>query len=1851
MSTPENQYVARLRDAVAALREMRAERDELRAATSEPIAIVGIGCRFPGGADDPEAYWQLMARGTDAVREIPASRWPAELLPGNRPELRWAGLLDQVDGFDAAFFGVSPREAESLDPQQRLLLEVAWEALENAGQQPSALVGSDTGVFVGLCSSDYQHRVLLRGAEQFDAYCATGNMPSTAAGRLSYVLDFQGPCMTVDTACSSSLVSITLACQSLRAGDCSVALAGGVNLVLSPFGMSLLAETQALSPDGRCRTFDARANGFVRGEGCGIIVVKRISDAVRDGDPIRAIVRGWAVNQDGRSTGLTAPNVLSQQALLRRALQQARVPAEAIGYVEMHGTGTPLGDPIEADALREVLGKPRADGSSCVLGAVKTNLGHLEGAAGVAGLIKAVLALEHEEIPQNLHFRRLNPRISLDGTSLVIPAESVPWKRSDKPRFAGVSGFGISGTNAHVILEEAPARGPRDEPAREASSYLLPLSARSPASLAALARSYALRLSTPERAAPLRDLVFSASTRRTHHSHRLAVAGRTRDEIVEALARHHVEHDLAPRSTASSNRPRVVFVFPGQGSQWIGMGRQLLAEEPAFRVALEACDEAIQREASFSVLEQIAADEAGSRLGEIDVVQPVLFAVEVALAALWRSWGVEPDVVVGHSMGEVAAAHVAGILSLDDATKVICRRSRLLRRLSGNGAMGLVELTQVEAERAIAGREDQLSVAVSNGPRSTVLSGDPAALEEVLAALEKRGVFSRRVKVDVASHSPQMDSLRDDLLAALRDLRPASSRLAMRSTVTGKVVSGEELGADYWARNLRAPVLFSSVTQQLIEDGHMLFVELSPHPILLPAVEENLREKDRTGAAIASLRRSTDERQTLLEALGALYTAGVDVEWSKLLPGGGEFVPPPAYPWQRERYWIEATAPAAREAFGPGASQSGHPLLGAAFTPADRPGAHYWEQWLSVSAVPYLDDHRVQGAVVFPGAGYVEMALAAGAEIYGEGGFVLEDLSFERMLSLPEGVARRVQVALRDDDGQKALVEITTRDEATRAWSRHARGTVRDIAAEPDEAWECPSAMQERCELVVEGTAHYTAMEARRLHYGPAFRGVERIWLGSGEVLGRLRLPEAAGETTAYQLHPALLDACFQVATALFGAAAPDTTFVPVEIERLRLHQPPLRAVWVKAILSSATDRRGPVPAVNLTVVDDTGRPLVDVVGLRVQPLAREAAQDPFTGCAYTVVWRPKQLAAAAASEASSPPGTWLIFTDEGGIGTAVAAQLREQGERCVEVSAGARFERREPGRYAIEPARQEDYQRLFREAITADSGCRGVVHCWSLDAASWENTTGETLLADVRRGSVSALLLVQELVWQGFRDAPRLVLVTRGAQMVGGDVSLAAVSQAPLWGLGRVIAMEQPDLACTRIDLAPTRRSTEASQLVAEVRNDDGEDQVAFRDEGRLVARLEPGSLEEGTEAPPFSAHATYLITGGLGGLGLSVARWMVSLGARHLVLMGRREPSDSARAAILEMAESGALVSPWQGDVSRTSDIEALLAHIKDHAPPLRGIVHAAGVLEDRTLQEMGEDQFWKPIRPKILGSWNLHAATRELPLDFFVMYSSAAALLGSPGQGNYAAANAFLDALAHRRAALGLPAISIQWGAFSDVGLAAAQENRGERLSYRGIDSFTAENGTALLSRLLARPRVEVGLLRMSMRQWVEFYPRAAAAPFLAEVRAAEEGRAGLTKATSGLREALVILSPVERRAALERHVFECLSRVLRLPVERIDAHEPFRSYGMDSLMSLEIRNRLEPSLGLKLSAALLYTYPTTAALVDHLLFELRFEPDGATDGFFADDAPESHELSEEAATAMLDEKLLELKDYLK
>ncbi|HEV8711727.1 MAG TPA: beta-ketoacyl synthase N-terminal-like domain-containing protein [Candidatus Binatia bacterium] len=1339
-----------------------------REAISEPIAIIGIGCRLPG-ARDPQAFWQLLRDGVDAITEVPADRWDLRIFYDTNPAIpgkmntRWGGFLERVDQFDPHFFGIAPREAERMDPQQRLLLEVSWEALEDAGQVPQRLSGTRTGVFIGISTNDYS-RIQLSDVNLIDAYAGTGNALSIAANRLSYLFNFHGPSIAADTACSSSLVAVHLACCSLWNRECTLALAGGVNLILSPAITINFTKAGVMAPDGRCKAFDARANGYVRGEGAGVIVLKPLSRALADGDPIYAVVRGSAVNQDGRSNGLMAPNPQAQEAVLREAYRQAGVSPGQVQYIEAHGTGTLLGDPIEANALGTVLATDRPAGSSCALGSVKTNIGHLEAAAGIAGLIKVALMLNHRQIPPSLHFHEPNPHIPFASLPLRVQTALSPWPETASPALAGISSFGFGGTNAHVVLEEAPrtecgmhgqwksqAEAERgmdnsQSPINPQRAFLLPLSARSPEALHSLARAYCDLLTTPESTGALQDLCYTGSVRRSHHDYRLAVPGHLPEQMRDALQaflQGEARPGLASGHAFAGRRRKLVFVFPGQGSQWIGMGRELLEQEPVFREALEGCDRLMRQYGDWSLLTELTADEARSRLSDIDILQPALFAMEVALAALWRSWGIEPAAVVGQSMGEVAAAYIAGALSLEDATRIICCRSRLVKRTIGQGAMAAVELSLEEARRALAGYEDRASIAVSSSPTSTVLSGDPAALEAILDRLRRQDVFCRLIKVDFASHSPQMDPLRADLLHALDGLHPRSASIPLYSTVTGQVSDGLTFDSTYWVRNLREPVLLSTTVQRLLADGYDIFLEISPHPILLSAIQQGLHHSGRQGVTFSSLRREEDERAAMLGSLGGLYTLGYPVDWSRLYPAGGRCVRLPPYPWQRERCWLESgvtdTTLHWERIRSNGTGK--HPLLGRHLTSAHPVGTHFWEAEIDARVLPHVEDHRIQGTPVVPASVYVEMALAAASEVLGEAPQILQDVTFHRALFLPEGGTRTVQVILSSDAEGAASFSIYSRPREVKqphqSWTLHVTGKARPgqgNSTAPVVGEETIKEVHTRCSECTPGGEYYLQLSENGTHYGPFFQGLKQLWRHNGEVLGEIQLSDGWDtEGTPYHLHPAILDSCIQV----LGAAAIEATangqhsiYMPTHVDQIRVYNYPGLGLWAHAFLREQT---ADAFSGEVRLLDEAGHTALELVGLRFERLGHDTRiEENLDEWLYELQWQPRARSQEQqATEPSEPVkrGSWLIFADNLGVGDALATELASQGQRPVLVFAGDAYERLSSECFRVRATQPEDFHRLLEEALGPDQlTFRGVIHLWSVDACPPEELTAASV-------------------------------------------------------------------------------------------------------------------------------------------------------------------------------------------------------------------------------------------------------------------------------------------------------------------------------------------------------------------------------------------------------------------------------------------------------------------------------------------------------------------------------------------
>jgi len=2198
----QNNHEEKLKRAAMALRQARIKLDRLERARTEPIAIIGMGCRFPG-AENPAAFWELLRNGGDAIREVPADRWNLDDYYDPDPQAagkmytRYGGFLDQVDHFDAAFWGMSPREAVKLDPQQRLLLEVTWETLEQAALNPDQLAESLTGVFMGITGVGYGDFLMeQQGLADVDMYTMMGDNSSIATGRLSYLLGLTGPNLAVDTACSSSLVATHLAMASLRTGECNLALVGGVHVMITPYSTIGFCRAGTMAADGHCKTFDASADGYVRGEGCGVIVLKRLSDAVQDGDNILALIRGSAVNQDGRTNGLTAPNPLAQQKVIRAALNNAGINPTAVSYVETHGTGTPLGDPIEVGALGTVFHERE---EPLVIGAVKTNIGHLEAASGVAGIIKVILAMKNGEIPPNLHFQTPNPYIPWNELPITVSTALRPWpkrhlaqnqqavngsatndkiaaRQSPNP-VAGISSFAAGGTNAHLVLEGYTAPESREPgisvagvsstETSERPCHLLALSAKTQAGLLELAAQYADALRNKPDAC-VADLCFTANSGRAHFAHRLSVVGQSAAQLEKRL--RTAQTGKKSSWTALGTRPeepaKIAFLFTGQGSQYVGMGHQLYQTHPTFRATLDQADEILRPYLAHSLLDILGygkdgAEGAAGLIDQTAYAQPALFAVEYALALLWQSWGVKPDVVIGHSTGEYVAACVAGVFSLEDGLRLIAERARLIQSVSGDGATAAVLAGEAAVKAAIAPYREQVSIAGLNGPLETLIAGPAAAIDVAIEALNAAGIDSRRLQIPHAPHSPLMEQVLDEFEAMAQQIHYQRPQVKLISNVTGGLI--EEIDVLYWRRHMREPVRFVEGMAQLNAEACEVMLEIGPAPVLQLLGRQNSGGKRKTW--LTSLWNIRSDWEQMLQSLGSLYAAGLNIDWVRFYEDDARRkVELPTYPWQRQRYWPDVTKKHA--AFpstlrhAPGATSVGsvndvdrHPLLG-----REMPSAAFqneelqYEARLNAAFPSYLTDHRVYDRAILPTTAYLEMMLKAGATLLGEGALTVENVAIHRALILPDDAdAVRLQTILRPTAAgyrcQIYSAPIGTDPAQATTFQLHAEGSIRQQRVQSLDSMDTTalSGAQAAITAGVDVDAFYRRYAQRNLHYGPDFQLVQQLWstpAGGQEdgpeawrgrkALGWIQLPahlatNANDPTATYLLHPALLDACLQVTGAL--STTDGRTALPIGVDKVLYAQAPGREVWCEAQMRSMTDE---LFTIDLQIWRPDGGLVAQISGLQVKQITQDALlprdRDLWQSWLYQVDWEVQALPVSAEQRTDEDRSACrLILADDQGMGNALVTQLRAQNQPALLVVRGERYHQIDDHTYAINPSAVADYQQLF----AAHPEISDVIHCWAV--ATTGADPASFAIADLQAaflaGCGSLLALLQAMSHQS--KPPALWLITQGG--VGLDetapLPLSGLAHSSVAGMAKAIMLEFPALAFTHIDLAPGKTLQAAAQSVADELSvpltGAGEDQIAYCDGARYVARLDrmvpteqavhtrleivdKGSLEnitrramtrqlpapneveirvqaaglnfrdvlnalgvypgdatvlgiecsgevvavgekvegyaagdqvvavaagsfadyvtvraehiahkpanlnhaeaatipsvfltthyclnhiakmsagqrvlihtasggvgqaaiqlaqqagaeifataspgkwdalrelgithiynsrstefaeailadtkgEGVDLvlntltgegfienslrclaqdsyfleiskrdvwtneqmaaarPDVSYHlvdlveegekypdliqgmlrllmqyfadgtlrplpqtifpmddaisafrvmqqakhigkivltqanipsavrevtiredATYLITGGLGGLGLVTARWLVEQGARHLMLIGRRKPNAEAQAEVDALRALGATVTTAEADVTDGKELQALITSIDD-AYPLRGLIHAAGVLEDGTLLNQSWEQFRHVWAPKAEGAWHLHRLTQELPLDFFLLFSSAASLLGSAGQANHGAANAFLDQLAHYRRSLGLPALSLNWGAWSEVGQAAALATEMKR---KGIAVIAPSQGAAILGRLLPEAQAQVGVIPID---WARYQNRR---PFFSRLQRTAPQQpwqpVDAVDEVDLIRALLQQADPTEHVPLLTKHLQQQVALILGHGDEAaIPQAQGFRELGMDSLTSMELRNRLQSSLACDLPAAVVFNNPTVEALAAFL-----------------------------------------------
>ncbi|NET25422.1 type I polyketide synthase [Okeania sp. SIO1I7] len=2204
-------------------------------------AIIGISCRFPG-ADDYNQFWKNMEVGVNSISEIPSQRWEVEKhyspVPNkpNKTISKWGGLVEGIDEFDAYLFNISPREAEKVDPQHRIMLELSWSCIEDAGYSPSQLSGKNVGVFMGACNYD---SILLmnRNQDNVEGHSGTGTWTCMIPNRISSFFNLHGPSIPIDTACSSSLVAIHYALKSLKESECEMALVGGISVLFTSTTYIQMSQLGMLSPTGQCRTFSSDADGYVRGEGAGVVLLKPLAKAIEDGDRIYGVIQGSAVNHGGKARTITSPNVYAQAQVIRAAYTKANISPDTVSYIESHGTGTPLGDPIEINALKRAYrqlyqqyGVEKTEKPYCGIGAVKSNIGHLEGAAGIAGLIKVLLAMKYKKLPKIVNFKELNPRISFKDTPFYLIEETQEWKRlknesgEEIPRRAGLSSFGIGGVNAHIVLEE-----PLEEEIKiqkrvligEASSEfkthsrkskvksdsldrpqeILTLSAQTEKAVRELAKKYQTYLQSKTEAS-LQDICFSASRGRTHFAERLAIVAESNSDLEQKLADFLEDNEtngVVIRGKAQNQEKDIAFLFTGQGSQYIDMGRQLYETQPTFHKIIDQCNEILKKYLEIPLLEVIYPKEAQksstSLIDQTAYTQPALFAIEYALGKLWESWGIKPSVVMGHSVGEYVAACIAGVFSLEDGLKLIAIRGRLMQQLPSGGEMVSVMASESLVTEAIKEYNSQVTIAAVNGPESIVISGESKAIGNICNKLESDGIKTKQLQVSHAFHSPLMEPILTEFEEVAKHVSYNEPKIPLISNVTGKEVGAEITTAEYWVGHVRQPVRFAQSMKTLEEQGDETFLEIGPKPILLGMGRQCVTED--IGEWLPSLRPGVDEWQQMLSSLGKLYVKGVKIDWSGFDSDySRQKVALPTYPFQRERYWVETNNNfCPQQQFSQG--ENLHPLLGQKLNCASE--QQIFASQIAENSPNYLKDHRVFNQALFPTTGYLEIAIAAGNHQLKTSEIVIEDLTITRGWILPTGELTNAQTILTPTDNQSYKFQIFSQQPEQQEWRLHTTGKIRKESTPPTQTKIDLEKYKNECNQAIEVKQHYQKSQEVGIDYGNTFQGIQELWSGSNQALGYIKLPEELiTETGEYNFHPALLDAALQVMSHALPETDNDKTYLPVGIEEFRVYKNPGLSIWAYASVISHEVETPESLTTIITIVTPSGEIIANLKGLQLK-LAKQqtllgAETESIENWLYEVEWRNKgifgkllppdflippieinqkltptltELVTQVDNEKSASAQTsleelsrdyivqalqemgwsykptesfafdataqklgivpthrplfkrllqiltesgilkynqqqwevaqtlaevkprekisslqnqypeetaaftllercgsklsgvlrgaidpvelvfpqgdlttatqlyeeskvakvmntiveksitkaleklpksrgvrlleigagtggttsyilphlnpqqteyiftdigalftakaqekfrdykfikyqtldievdpksqgfesnqydviiaanvlhattdmkqtlshvrelladggmlvlyeatakskwldlifgllegwwkfsdyelrldypllsrekwhhvlretgfrevvtmpevegmaetlseqtvivakassttleqtqektkgWLILADQKGIGQQLAKKLKSLGEVCTLVYTGEKYQQIATEEFTINPNNLEEFEEVIKTVAGKSPSLYGVVQCWTTEAGVGQGINSQELEKLSQLGCGTTLSLVQALVKAGLSTVPRLWLVTVGAQAVPSkNPVIPGVAQSSVWGMGKAISLEHPELNCTRIDLDPQEsREDQGDALFNEIWSEDGEDQVARRGDGRYVARLvasrhQQPVAQHTTQKPlSFRSEASYLITGGMAGLGLLVASWMVSKGAQHLVLLGRRSPDDATRKKITELEMAGAEVIVEKADVSDWESMRGVWQRIEESNRPLAGVIHSAGMLSDGVLQNQSWSSFEQVMAPKVQGGWHLHQLTQNQSLDFFVLFSSAASLFGSPGQGNHSAANAFLDGLANYRRVQGLPGLSIHWGAVSQVG-EAAERGADMRASKQGMGVISPSQVLESLELLISGSDVEVGVVPIEWSGWQE---KLAQWPFLADWQETILEVAEPSKSDFLLKLEAAVLS--ERRSLLVAHVRRQVAQVLGINhPESIALETGFFDLGMDSLTSVDLRNKLQSSLKCSLSSSLAFNYSTINKLVDYLAEQL-------------------------------------------
>lgn len=1779
---------------------------------NEPIAIIGMGCRFPGDVNSPEDFWDFLIKGRNAVSKIPASRWNAEEYydadpdkPGKSITKHACFLSDDVlRTFDASFFNISPREAEVLDPQQRILLEVCWEAIERAGILPSKLRGRNVGVYLGFSNDDYKANYFMsRNVDKLNAYSASGSMPSSAGGRISYAFGFEGPNFTIDTACSSSLSALHVAVSALRNGECEIALVAGVNLMLSPNLFIGFSKLGALSPDGISKTFDDSANGYGRGEGVGAILLKRLSDVQADGDNIEALVVGTAVNQDGASSSFIAPNGIAQQDVIERALNNADIEPGDVDYIEAHGTGTSLGDPIEMGALSEIYGHAHSKENPLIVASVKTNIGHLESAAGIAGIIKCVLCLQHELIPAHLHFKKPNRHIPWDSIPIKIPIASQNWERTDKPRRAAVSSFGFSGTNSHIILQEAPDKAVIKSESANPPFLFLKLSARSESALRKLVSKY-VDIIKQENGNSIADICYSASTGREDFNHRLAITGKSRDEINDRLNGFLTERknkNVVFRRSLGSEKAELAFMFTGQGSQYYGMGSELYESQSLFRDVLDDCDRLFKPLIDKSIVSLLYSETADRDLvDQTQLTQPLLFSIEYALSRLWQSWGVEPDAVLGHSIGEFPAAVIAEVFSLFDAVSLVAIRGRLMASAPGNGAMTAVFADKNTVMDLISGHENSVSLAAVNAPESCVISGDAEVLKEIQNKLDEKSIRFTSLKVSQAFHSPLMEPILNEFSDKASEVRYSRPKVRFFSCMTGGWVDEEIASPDYWVKQIRNPVLFAEAVQKTESFGIPVFLEIGPNPTLSHLGLQSAGNKETL--FLPSLRRKTSDWDTMSHSLAELYTRGYDIDWKEFNSGYSlRKTILPTYPFERKTFWKEyADEPHQR------APQSDS-FIGARISSPALEDTIIYESTYNIDFPDYLKEHKVFNTIINPAVAYLSLTIEALKDHTSKLPSVLENFEFLTPLLLDDSNVRTVQIILKPVVSGRYSVQIVSKDAnvAGNEWIIHCRGEAGSQAKYNKHTPTSIKSIKEGLHSKVDSTKLYQSSFNLGYDYGLNFRCIKEVNHDDNTALAKLKSNKKNINGKRVYLHPGLLDSIIHTLIVWSDrftdkAENSDSIFLPVSLDKVLLieHEIP-EELWTYV---SVKEKVGAIGG-DFQVFNTRGEHLLEISGLNLvrakkSNLIKDVGKNKLC---YKVTWAEDR---AVNKISSAKSDKILTLTDKVGLGSNLPEIFTSKNIRSIQVKTGNKFRKSKEDEYVINASSKADFETLRDELERREFRPQKIIFLWSLDYKFSEQKSAIDVENEITEMLTGLLHIVQVF---GKQDELKLWIITQNAQMTDDDAAIQSPQQAALWGMGRVIELEYPDLFGGMIDINKLTIENNPQRLLSEINIPGDKYRVLRGDDERFTQRFQLVDLNSVKKTGVvIKSNAAYLITGGLGALGLMVAERLSKLKAGRIILMSRKSPDQDLKTRIEAIKSSGVEVDVVCGDIADEAFVSRLIKETTQHKYQLKGVFHAAGVLQDMPVMELNSDSIRAVLRPKLTGFWNLHKLTQNL--DFFVSFSSAASILGNESQANYAAANAVIDSLTEYRRKKGLPATTINWGPWSDAGMAASDQNVLRQMREQGLKPLEPETALDIAFETIDRDLSQVVVVDADWELFFKSREYVGENRLIDLVRKSENQ----TKETSQkavekseVIDRFSIFTPEARVNELSAYVASLALKVLGLEeTEPLNHEKPLAEQGFDSLTSVDLRDLIAREFSIRLPVSFLFNYPTISEITNFI-----------------------------------------------